>query len=456
MKADTFRHKVLETITAHQLLCAGDTVLCALSGGADSITLLSVLCALKEELGLKAVAALHVNHGLRGEESERDEAFVRRFCEEQGVALTVFRRDVLRLAKERGNGVEEAGRMVRYTCFEEARGEDPSVKVATAHTGSDQAETVLMNLLRGCGTNGFAGIPLRRGAVVRPLLRCSREEIEAYCAETNLPYVTDSTNTDPAYRRNFVRGTVLPQLKQLNPKVEEAICRAASYAAEDNAFLQALAQEKAEEALAEVDTYHAKLLRSLPRPLLCRVLQQSAAKYGADPEATHLQTLAKWIKEEASGTLMLPGGVCADVTSHRVGFAVTGDTLCETPLSVGQIFSAGGRTYRLCLSTDPILENLKKVHRKLVIYPLDCDKIIGSLTVSARRSGDRLCVNGKQREQELRHLVSEKHLLPALRPYLPVIRDQEGVVLAVGVGCAARVACTEQTHNCIVLLEERK
>lgn len=450
MKADALHRKVLDAIAEQRMLSPGDGVLVGVSGGADSMALLSALLTLRESLGLREVRALHVNHGLRGAEAARDEAFVREWCRQQGVALTVMHRNVAALAAERGDGVEEAGRAVRYACFEEARGGDPTVKIATAHTRSDQAETVLMNLLRGSGTRGIAGIAARRGAVIRPLITCSREEIESYCMARAIPYVTDSTNADPAYRRNYLRGTVLPMLKDVNPRLEEALSRTALCAAQDEAYLQELAQKAEAEAQAELDTYDAARLRTLPDALLCRVLQRASVRYGADAEATHIDTLVGWVKNGESGTLMLPGGVCAACTSHRCGFVTVGQRPTEQLLVSGKTYVWGGRSYRLCHPDDVFLERIKKVHRKLVFYALDYDKIIGDLTVSARRAGDRLCLEGRRREKELKALHSEAHVLPALRESLPVLRDREGIVLAVGAGCADRVACDENTQNRVI------
>ena len=195
---------VKRTIAAYAMLAPGERVLVALSGGADSVALLLVL----RELGY-LVRAFHLNHCLRGAESDRDEEFCRTLCARLGVELAVERVDVAAAAVQQGTGVEETERRVREEWRDEgAKGE----KIATAHTADDNLETVLFHLARGAGAKGLAGIPPVRGQVVRPLLDVGRTQIEAYLAGLGQDYVTDSTNADDAYTRNRIRHTVVPVL----------------------------------------------------------------------------------------------------------------------------------------------------------------------------------------------------------------------------------------------------
>ena len=179
---------VKRTIAAHAMLAPGEPVLAALSGGADSVALLCVL----RELGYP-VRAFHLNHCLRGAESDRDEAFCRALCARLGVELTVGRVDVAAAAREQGRGVEETARRIRYARLQQAA---QGQKIATAHTADDNLETVLFHLVRGTGPKGLAGIPPVRGQVIRPLLDVGRAQIEAYLAAIGQEYVTDSSNTD--------------------------------------------------------------------------------------------------------------------------------------------------------------------------------------------------------------------------------------------------------------------
>lgn len=215
-------HNARATIEEFSMLAQGDTVAAAVSGGADSVALLDFLCA-QLDLGL-TVRACHLNHCLRGEESDRDEQLVRTMCAQYGVALDVRRVDVRALAHTRGLSLETAAREARYAFFEEVA-RTHGCKIATAHTLSDAAETVVLNLARGTGIAGLCGIPPVRGDIVRPLIGCTRAQTEAYCAAHGLCYVTDSTNLTDSCTRNHIRHNILPQLFRVNPGALEAVGR---------------------------------------------------------------------------------------------------------------------------------------------------------------------------------------------------------------------------------------
>ncbi len=232
--------KVLEFIKKEQLVQAGETVAAGVSGGADSICLLSVLYALRERLGIR-LAAVHVNHGIRGAEADRDEAFVRSFCKERGIPCLVYHRDVPRLVKERHLSEEEAGRMVRLLCFREAMEELGAGTAAVAHNRDDNAETVLFHLFRGSGLKGLAGMAAKTefpgeasgktgGFLIRPLLDCSRQEIEDYLKKQETGFCTDSTNLSEAYSRNRIRLNILPQARLVNTDAVLHIVQAAKIA----------------------------------------------------------------------------------------------------------------------------------------------------------------------------------------------------------------------------------
>ena len=208
---------VKQTIVAYDMLRPGEPVLVALSGGADSVALLRVL----RELGY-AVRAFHLNHCLRGAESDRDEAFCRTLCAQLGVELTVERVDVAAAAREQSKGVEETARRIRYARLHDAA---QGAKIATAHTADDNLETMLFHLVRGTGPKGLAGIPPVRGQIIRPLLQVERAQVETYLASLGQDYVTDSTNMDETYTRNRIRHTVVPALWAIQPSAAQAAAR---------------------------------------------------------------------------------------------------------------------------------------------------------------------------------------------------------------------------------------
>ena len=213
-------------------------VVVGFSGGADSTALAHWLLG---RLGPERLVLAHVNHQLRGEESDRDEAAAHAFAKRFGLDFALRREDVAALARRRGLGLEECGRQVRYGFFQSlAPGE--ADRILTAHNANDNAETVLMHLCRGTSLPGLLGIPARRGKVLRPLLRVPRGEIEAYCQAHGLPYVTDSSNLSREYTRNRLRLEVLPVLEELNPSFLEAVARMTDTLSQDSACLEAQAQ----------------------------------------------------------------------------------------------------------------------------------------------------------------------------------------------------------------------
>ena len=285
MKTVTATKKVqkafLETVRDYRMLAPGDRVLCGLSGGADSVVLLHLLLSLKQEYSLR-ILAVHVHHGIRGAEADRDEAFCRQLCREYGVRLYCEHADVPGYAAESGRNLEDAARCLRYEVFRRLRAEADIDRIALAHHADDNMETVLLNLTRGSGLAGICGIPPVRGEIIRPLIACKKSDIAGYCAENGLSYVTDSTNADPSYARNFIRSHVIPLLAELNPEVQQAFYQTSAIARADD---EALWLESETHTLSE----GRRKLSALPDAVLDRVLLREyrcileKCKTGFDP-----------------------------------------------------------------------------------------------------------------------------------------------------------------------------
>lgn len=233
--------KVREFIAEHNLLSRGDLVIVAVSGGPDSVALLHVLERLSSEMGFSLHVA-HLNHGLRAEAGEEEE-FVARLAEQLGLNYSGSHADVRELARSRKMSLEEAGREARYAFFYRLQQELGATRVATAHHMGDQAETILMRLLRGTGLRGLRGIMPSRDIFIRPLLACTREEILAYLRDNRLEYRTDPSNYDPLYLRNRIRHLLLPQLsREYNPNIVAHLARLAEIAREENSLLDELTE----------------------------------------------------------------------------------------------------------------------------------------------------------------------------------------------------------------------
>ena len=233
------KKRFLKFIKEKNIVKSGDKILVGLSGGPDSVCMLSLLCSIREEEKIE-VAAAHINHMLRGEEANKDEEYSKRLCEELGVRFFSRRIDINKYALETGKSSELAGREARYNFFNEIINKINFNKIATAHNANDQAETILMRIMRGTGLEGLGGIPVEReGKYIRPILFMKREEVEQYCKENNLTPHIDATNLERIYSRNKVRLDILPYMKNnFNPNVVETINRMALLLQEDNNFIE--------------------------------------------------------------------------------------------------------------------------------------------------------------------------------------------------------------------------
>ncbi|HEY6436786.1 MAG TPA: tRNA lysidine(34) synthetase TilS, partial [Ignavibacteriaceae bacterium] len=233
----TIEQKALKFIDENHLIEIGDKVLVALSGGADSIFLLSFLLKFKNRFKID-VTAFHLNHKLRGKASVEDEKFCAEFCLKINIKLVCISKDVKAFAKKMKVSVEEAGRDIRYPELNKAATKMKCTRIATAHNSSDNVETILLNFIKGTGLKGLVGIPVRRDNIIRPILCLSAEEIRTYLKANKIPFRVDESNLDSDYERNFLRNEIIPKLKKrLNPKLEEKISNTSKIVSELNSYI---------------------------------------------------------------------------------------------------------------------------------------------------------------------------------------------------------------------------
>ena len=245
------KNKIVTFINRENLLKRGEKVIVACSGGADSIFLLHILCY----LGYDCIAA-HCNFHLRGEESDRDENFVKEFCIKENIELTIKSFDTTAYAKDNKQSIEMAARELRYNWFEEVRKKFNASAIAVAHHSDDSIETILHNLLRGTGLKGICGIRPKNGYVVRPLLCVSRAEIEEYLKEHDIQYITDSTNLENEYTRNKIRNIVMPILREINPQIDSImLSNAENFSAAENIYRTIIEKEKSSAITITDDSY---------------------------------------------------------------------------------------------------------------------------------------------------------------------------------------------------------
>jgi len=419
--------KVLQYVRDHALLQAGDDVTVALSGGADSVSLLWLLRTLAPTLGITLRAA-HFHHGLRGAEADRDADFCARLCADWEIPFSLGRGDAAARAAETGESVEEAARVLRYAYLCSVA---PGM-LATAHNADDNAETILLHLLRGTGLRGLGGIPIRRDRIIRPLLCCTRAEIEALLQRERLPHMEDGSNAEDDCLRNRLRHRVLPLLREENPALSRTLGRTAALLREEDAFLSRLAAQAEAECRAEGGWSCARLL-ALDPVLRRRVLLGLLTELGLEnPALAYVEAIERLLAAAPSAAAALPGGWVAQRSYDLLGFsrAEALPTLRETPLSLhGDTVLPDGLGRISCRVT----KNLKNFKKNLTTFALKYDMIATlELHVRGRRSGDRLTLSGGSKS--VKALMIDRKLPARLRNAVPVLSAAGQPIAVFGVG----------------------
>lgn len=399
-------NSLLEQLRRYKMLEPGDRVICAVSGGADSMALLWGMYLLQKRLGIHLEAA-HFNHGLRGQESQRDEDFVRGFCADYHIPLTVGQGQV----KPGKKGLEAAAREARYAFLRSLNG-----KIATAHTADDNAETLLMHLIRGTGLRGLGGIAPVNGPLIRPMLGVTRQQVLAFLKEYSIPWVEDSSNAGDEFLRNRLRHGVMPLLAAENPKIGENLSNTAQRLRLDEEALEQMAQT---DELPSVSH-----LRTLPEAVQSRILTRFLQEWGVpEPESRHIdQARSLLYTSKPSARLELPGGVviCRNYDRLEPLEAEQPRKIC--PLEPGQCLELGRG---LCLRWRTAQELICS-ERVFTFQP------VGQVRVRSRQAGDRIRLRGGSKE--LKKIFIDRKIPAALRPWIPVVCDDAGIIGVYGVG----------------------
>ena len=410
-----------------KLLPRGGLILCAVSGGADSMYLLARL----HELGC-AVAAAHYNHGLRGAEADRDEAFVRDWCAARNIPFVSERGDAAAFAAEQHMGLEAAARTLRYAFLERAADEMGAAAIATAHTADDNAETMLLRLARGTGLKGLGGIPPVRGRIVRPMLDTTRAQVEAYLAAHEIDHVEDSTNASDAYARNRMRHGAAPALASVDPAYARAMGQTAALAREDEAFLEELARAFLREH-ADENSVDAAALAAQPWPIGSRAVRLMA---GRDLSLRHVKAILETAAK--GGAADVPGLRVVRWGDRLVFGAEQASAIQEQTLPVpGTVYvpSAGCVVRAEKISGFPC-----EVNKSYNIFFFQCENICGSITVTGRMPGDSYRPAGRGCTKKVRRLLREAGVPPWERDGRIVLRDGAGILAVQGFPPAERAA----------------
>ncbi|MDD4850453.1 MAG: tRNA lysidine(34) synthetase TilS [Gemmiger sp.] len=427
----------------------GDRVIAACSGGADSVALLSFLlrqrCALQIE-----VLATHVNHGIRGATADADAAFVADFCAQNGVELFLYD------ARQAGVAIpaapsEDWARKLRYAWFD-ALAQREEATIATAHTLSDQAETLLLRLARGTGLHGMAGIPVRRGPYARPCLCLTRAQTEGYCAALGQSYVQDETNAQAIYARNRLRQEAIPALQSVNPAAEQAMGRfCAQMQVLDGWFTREAAVLL--QAAREGEGYDLATLRSAEGPVLNTALH-SLISAVRDAEEKYVDLL-RFVVLRGEGALQLTDTVCYRAKNGLL-FCVTAPGTPPPP-APPQPFAPG--IYRLPggFTIEARLEKYEEFLKNATIFKKDLNccadyaKIQSNVLLRTRQAGDFFRPAGRSLTKTLKKLLNEDGVPPARRGLLPLLARQSEVLWLWGYGFAEGYAPDAQTRRGLVI-----
>jgi len=439
--------KVKHTIEKHSMLKEGDKVIIALSGGPDSVCLMDVLARLKDEYGIRLYAA-HLNHQIRGIDAQKDAMFCMKRCEEEGIICFIKAYDVPAYSREKGLSIEEGARELRYGMFFELQKKLSAGKIAVAHNLDDQAETLIMRMMRGTGLEGLKGMEYSRGdGIIRPLLDVTREEIEAYISQRGLEFRIDSTNLEDIYTRNKIRLKLIPYIDEnFNVDIKKALSRMGSLLSDDADYINSCAKAEFDKVCTIDDEWGARIevakLAALHDAISSRAVRMAIAAIAGDIKGiqqVHIEYVMELARSGKEGSRIdIPRGLM--VIKENGHIAIKKNQMQST---LGEdrgfayeiegegsmrIEEAGVMVHTAILDKDPSWHIERDRHTAY----FDLDKVSGKLSVTSRMEGDRIRPIGLGGTKKLKDLFIDLKIARDQRDYIPVLRDESGVMWVVG------------------------
>ena len=459
--------KIKAVIKDNELIKAGDRVVVGVSGGADSVCLLLVL---KEIMPLECITAVHINHGIRGDEATRDEDFVLKLCKRQDIRLEIRRLDVPLFARDNKISEEEAGRILRYRVFEEIRLLYKADKIAVAHNLNDVAETFLMNLSRGSGITGLTGIKLRSGVLIRPLIKTSRAEIEEIVACFGESFITDSTNNSLIYTRNRIRKRVIPELEEVNERAVSHINDACERLEKIESYIiKEAAKAYKSYATKSKDIFISNEILVLDEVIIEEVLHKAlseAAGRARDIGSVHISYLLELFNKQVGRTIDLPYQVRAyrDYEGIRLQGAAykpeTGENIQVLPElllhteDVEGISTVASEEDNIRLTFED--GSVKNLSQNSCIRWFDYDKIAENVMVRFKEEGDFLVISPEGDKKKLKKYFVDSKIPSDKRGGIPLVVSGNDVLWIIGYRTGEGARITKSTKKLLKMEIKRK
>ncbi len=445
----------LATIYKHNLICKNDHIIVGVSGGADSICLLHFLYTIKDMFKLN-ITAVHINHCMRGEESDEDNRFVVNFCENLNIPIKVFSFDIYKKAKEENISVEEAGRKYRYSSFEYVLKEENANKIAVAHNKDDNVETIIMRFLRGSGLKGLSGISYKRDNIIRPILDCLRKDIEKYCHKNNLSYRNDSTNSMDIYTRNKIRLNLIPDLKRdFNNNIIDTIYSMSKIFYEENDFLDRLAKDALNDCLIEMNKYKISLkidkLLDLDIVLQKRVFRLCLLNFSSDLyniSNEHINMIISLLKKQSGKKVNLPNHIC--VYKQYNSLLISENSFFDLKnVCYNYKIDLDNKIYVKELNKNILLsKNIINISTKVYTISLNYDKIKNSLFIRQRNVGDKIYINSMTKK--VKNIFIDLKIPTNERNLYPILLSGDNIIGILGL-CLSNDYIADELNNTVYL-----
>ncbi|MBE0572825.1 MAG: tRNA lysidine(34) synthetase TilS [Ignavibacteriaceae bacterium] len=449
----TIEQKAIKFIDENHLIEKGDKILVALSGGADSIFLLSFLIKFKKRFGIE-IAAFHLNHKLRGKSANADEKFCSDFCKQNKIEFICVKKDVKSYAKKLKLSVEESGREIRYFELNKAADKMGCTKIATAHSASDNVETILLNFVKGAGIKGLSGIPVRRDNIIRPILSITSEEIRQYLKKNKISFRVDKSNLDSDYERNFLRNEVIPKLKvRLNPRLEEKISNTSKIISEINSFIEKQV-EKISPTAVIIDgkelRINTKTVSKLDRSFLSIFFKSVVEKnFNIELLSENIYALVELVYAQVGKAVHLKENIIASKERNEliIGRKSTVKTEIFNNIKIGGVIKVDGKI----ISISEVNQKMFKFTRNKSVEFISADGVKDIFQIRKWRTGDKFQPIGMKGTKKISDFLADQKISSSMKRQHLVLTNSGKIVWVIGLRIDERFKVMPKTEKILKL-----